>query len=156
MRQGVGPLYAEAAQLRVLYWFREDFLRRSPNGIVISELGYMGRTTGAPKQPGPLRTPGRPGINEVLDAMTSDFRRWLKDRDYRKCDVLGIADEGRYAELLEVTTEDNAASAITQIASKFAILRETVNRLHNMSVDWTAAKWRPAMHQIVLAAESHP
>jgi hypothetical protein len=36
-------LQSEAAQLHVVSWFRADFLRRYPTGLVISELEYMGR-----------------------------------------------------------------------------------------------------------------
>ena len=49
-------LQSEAAQLHVVSWFRDDFLRRYPSGIVISELEYMGRTTSATEAPTPLRT----------------------------------------------------------------------------------------------------
>jgi len=141
-------LQSEAAQLHVVSWFRQYFLGKFPSGIVISELEYMGRTTSATEAPTPLRTFGQPRLNEVLDALAHDFRRWSKDRDYRKCDVLGIANDGFNAELVEVTTENNAASAIAQVNSKLAILRETVNRIHNLSVDWRASMWKPAPHQL--------
>jgi hypothetical protein len=62
--------------------------------------------------------------------------------------VLGLANDGRYAELLEVTTENNRFSAITQVTSKLAILRETVNRIHNMSVDWRPSPWRSSPTQL--------
>jgi len=147
-------LEAEAAQLRIVQLFGADFIRRYPDGIVISELEYMGRTTAAPNQPGPLRIPGKPGLNRVLDALASDFRRWVKDRDYRKCDALGIAMDGTYAELVEVTTIDNAASAIIQLESKLAILRETVSRIHNLSVDWRPTFWQPGPSQLFYALPS--
>jgi hypothetical protein len=149
-------LQSEAAQLHVVSWFRDDFLRRYPSGIVISELEYMGRTTSATEAPTPLRTFGRPRLNEVLDALAHDFRRWSKERDYRKCDVLGIANDGMNAELLEVTTENNAASAIAQVHSKLAILRETVNRIHNLTVDWRPATWRPGPEQIFRVLQATP
>jgi hypothetical protein len=151
-----GPLQSEAAQLYVVSWFREDFLRRYPTGIVISELEYLGRTTAAGGSPTPLRTFGRPRINQVLDALAHDFRRWVKARDYRKADVLGIANDGMTAELLEVTTENNATSAVTQVHSKLMILRETVNRIHNMTVDWRAAAWKPAAHQMFRVLSGGP
>jgi len=141
-------LEAEAAQLRIAQLFGADFIRRYPDGIVISELEYMGRTTSAPNQPGPLRIPGSPRLNRVLEALASDFRNWVRDRDYRKCDALGIARDGAYAELLEVTTIDNAGSAINQVAVKLAILRETVSRIHNLSVDWRPTLWRPGPDQL--------
>ena len=50
-------------------------------GIVISELEFMGRTTAATEAPTPLRTFGRPRLNQILDALAHDFRRWSKDRD---------------------------------------------------------------------------
>ncbi len=141
-------LQSEAAQLHVVNWFRQYFLRKYPSGIVISELEYMGRTTFAQEAPTPLRMFGQPRLNQILDALAHDFRRWSKERDYRKCDVLGIANDGFTAELIEVTTESNAASAITQIHSKLAILRETVNRIHNLTVDWQASSWKPAPNQL--------
>jgi hypothetical protein len=149
-------LQSEAAQLHVLSWFREYFLRRYPSGIVISELEFMGRTTAATEAPTPLRTFGRPRLNQILDALAHDFRRWSKDRDYRKCDVLGIANDGLNAELVEVTTENNAASAIAQVNSKLAILRETVNRIHNLSVDWRASTWKPAPQQLFRVLQATP
>ena len=149
-------LQSEAAQLHVVSWFRQYFLGKFPSGIVISELEYMGRTTSATEAPTPLRTFGRPRLNEVLDALAHDFRRWSNNRDYRKCDVLGIANDGFNAELIEVTTENNAASAIAQVNSKLAILRETVNRIHNLSVDWRASMWKPAPHQLFRVLTSTP
>lgn len=141
-------LEAEAAQLYAVQLFRENFLSRYPNGIVISEYEYMGRTTAAPNAPSPIQYPGRPRLNQVLDALSSDFRRWIRNRDYRKCDALGIDGYGTYAELLEVTTVTNVRSAATQMLSKLAILRETVNRIHNASVDWRPSIWRPAAHEL--------
>jgi hypothetical protein len=135
-------LEAEAAQLRVLEWFRPDFLARHPTGIVLSEYEYMGRTTSAPVRPGPLRT-NNADLNATLDGLATNFRNWVKDRDYRKCDVLGISGDGRYAEMLEVTTENNAASAIVQVNTKLGILRTTVNKLLNRPVDWRPSRWRP-------------
>ena len=141
------PFEAQAAQLRIVQLFRSDFLSRYPDGIVISELEYMGRTTAAPNQPGPLIVSGRSRLNQVLAALTEDFRRGLRDRDYRKCDALGISGNGTYAELLEITTVDNAMSAITQVTSKLAILN-SVNRIHNLSVDWRPAVWRPSAEKL--------
>jgi hypothetical protein len=149
-------LQSEAAQLYVVSWFRDYFLRKYPTGIVISELEYVGRTTFAVEAPTPLRMPGQPRLNEVLDALSHDFRRWSKDRDYRKCDVLGIANDGRTAELVEVTTEYNAASAIAQVHSKLAILRETVNRVHNLNVDWQPSPWKPSAAQLYRALDPNP
>jgi hypothetical protein len=148
-------LQSEAAQLYVVSWFRDYFLRKYPTGIVISELEYVGRTTFAIEAPTPLRTPGRPMLNQVLDALSQDFRRWSKERDYRKCDVLGIANDGRTAELVEVTTESNAASAIAQVNSKLAILRETVNRIHNLNVDWQPSPWKPSPTQLYRALDAN-
>jgi hypothetical protein len=142
------PLEAEAAQLRIVQLFRADFLRRYPDGIVISELEYMGRTTAAPNHPGPLVISGKARLTAVMAALASDFRRWIGNRDYRKCDAMGISGDGVSAELLEVTTVDNAASAAGQIISKLAILRETVNRIHNLAVDWRPTIWRPGPDQL--------
>ena len=44
-------LQSEAAQLHVVSWFREYFLRKYPTGVVISELEFMGRTTSATEAP---------------------------------------------------------------------------------------------------------
>lgn len=147
-------LEAEAAQLRIVQLFRADFIRRYPDGIVISELEYMGRTTAAPNQPGPLLIPGKPGLNAVLAALASDFRRWVGDRDFRKCDALGISGDGVSAELLEVTTVDNAASAALQIISKLDILKRTVNKIHSLSVDWRPTFWRPGEDQLFYSLPS--
>jgi hypothetical protein len=151
-----GPLDSEAAQLWIVSWFREYFIKKFPTGIVISELEYMGRTTSASASPTPLRIPSKPRLNQILDALSQDFRRWMRDRDYRKCDVLGIANDGLTAELLEVTTENNALSAITQVNSKVAILRETVNRIHNLSVDWRPSSWNPAPTQLFRVLDASP
>ena len=143
-------LESEAAQLRVVEWFRSYFTSRYPGGIVISELEYMARTTRAPNQPGPLRLPGQPDLSAVLDALTSDFRRWSKARDFRKCDALGIElAQHRHAELLEVTTVGNVASATRQIAEKLAILRGTVEKIHNLRITWMPSPWRPAPNQMI-------
>jgi len=149
-------LQSEAAQLHVVSWFKDYFLGRYPTGIVISELEFMGRTTSATEAPTPLRTFGQPRLNAILDALAHDFRRWSKDRDYRKCDALGIANDGLNAELIEVTTENNAASAIAQVSSKLAILRETVNRIHNLSVDWRASAWKPEPHRLFQVLDATP
>lgn len=139
---------ALAAQLKIVELFRADFLRRYPDGIVISELEYMGRTTAAPNHPGPLVIPGKARLSAVMAALASDFRRWIGNRDYRKCDAMGISGDGVSAELLEVTTVDNAASAAAQMISKLAILKETVNRIHNLAVDWRPTIWRPGPGQL--------
>lgn len=148
------PLESEAAQLRIFKLFRENFLARRPDGIVISELEYMGRTTAAPNMPSAIRIKGEPKLNKIMEALTADYRRWVKNRDYRKSDVMGIANDGRYAELIEVTTIDNVASAATQIQAKLATLRETVNRIHNLSVDWQASSWQPDSDQMFLTLSS--
>jgi hypothetical protein len=124
--------------------------------MVISELEYMGRTTSPSGSPTPLRMPSRPRLNQILDALAHDFRRWVRHRDYRKCDVLGIANDGLTAELIEVTTGDNAASAIAQVHSKLAILRETVNQIHHMSVDWRASAWKPSSSQMFYLLDATP
>jgi hypothetical protein len=142
------PLESEAAQLRITEWFRADFQRRFPTGIVISELEYMGRTKAAPDQPGPLQYPGRPALNRIMQALSADFRRWLRDRDYRKCDILGISGDGATAELIEVTTASNAVSAINQLRAKLGTLQQTVNRVHDLRVEWRPSRWRPTDEQM--------
>jgi hypothetical protein len=138
---------ASVAQLRAVELFRQHFLSRYPAGIVLTELEYMGHTTRAPQSPGPLQFRGRPAVNAVLEALTRDFRNWVKNSDYRKCDALGIDGSGTYGELLEITTESNANSAIGQVGAKLTILRSTVNRVNNLHVDWQATRWRPTQTQ---------
>ncbi len=150
------PLEAEAAQLRMLSLFRADFLRRHVGGVVISELEYMGRTTAAPNAPGPLVFPGNPQLTQVMAALSADFRRWVRDRDYRKCDALGISKDALNAELMEVTTGTNTAAAVLQIEAKLAILRETVNRIHGLRVNWRPTTWRPTGHGLFYALPASP
>jgi len=147
---------AEAAQLRIATSFRSDFLSRYPDGFVTSELEYQGGTTAAYAAPRPLRTPGKPYVNRALDAMASDFRNWCKERDYRKCDVLGISNDGHHAELLEVTSEQNAPAAIRQLQAKLSILRDTVSRIHHLSVDWQPSAWRPDTKTLFCPLTSTP
>lgn len=149
-------LQAEAAELRAVEWFRQYFLARFPTGIVISQLGFMGRTTSPGASPTPMRMPGQPRLNQILDALSEDFRNWSKARGYRKCDALGIANDGFNAELLEITTEGNAPSAVAQVTAKTAILRETVNRIHNLTVDWRPTLWKPAAHQTFWVLQATP
>ena len=153
---GVRPFEAEAAQVRILTSFRADFLGRHPTGEVVSELEYQGGTTSAFQVSRPLRFAGKPPINRVLDAMASDFRNWSKNRDYRKCDVLGISGNGRHAELIEVTTEGNVGSAIRQLRDKLTILRQTVNRIHRLDTDWQPAMWRPNPRTLFCPLTSTP
>jgi len=147
---------AEAAQLRIATSFRSDFLARYPDGFVTSELEYQGGTTAAYSAPRPLRTPGKPHVNRVLDAMASDFRNWCRERDYRKCDVLGISNDGHHAELLEVTSGENASAAIRQLRSKLSILRETVSRIHHLSVEWQPSAWQPDTKTLFCPLTSTP
>ena len=139
---------SEAAQLHVVLMFTKYFMIKHPTGIVISELEYMGRTTMPSKVPGPLQISGRANVNRILRALSEDYRRWKKDLDFRKSDVMGISDDGFNAELLEVTTWRNERSAVTQINSKLAILNQTVNRIHHLNVDWRASNWKPEPSQM--------
>ena len=142
---------AQAAQQRVYELFRDDFLKRFPTGDVISELGFMDRTTKAPEHPGLRQYPGRPRLNSIMKALTDDFRKWDKDGDYRKCDILGIAGDGSVAELIEVTTAKNEMknkSASTQLNAKLTTLRQTVERIHDLRVEWRASRWRPTGRQM--------
>jgi hypothetical protein len=47
-----------------------------------------------------------------------------------------------------VTTVTNAASAIGQLGAKLAILRETVNKIHNLYTEWRPTPWRPSGDQM--------
>ena len=133
----------EAAQLWTLQCFRTDFLRRYPTGIVISELEYSGAWSITKGQTGPIKIPGKPVLSRIMDALAQDFRRWSKENDFRKCDMIGISNDGHHAELAEVTTIGNAASAIGQMKSKLDILNHTVNKIHKLQVRWQATKWKP-------------
>jgi hypothetical protein len=133
-----------AAHLRALELFRKDFLGRFPDGVVISELEYMGATTIAPLRPGALHYLGKPAINRIMDALTADFRRWNRTGDYRKPDGLGITGDGGLAELTEVTTVGRTQAAVIQLRDKLDTLNTTVNRPHNLMTFWKASPWRPA------------
>jgi hypothetical protein len=81
-----------------------------------------------------------------MKALSQDFRRWLRNRDFRKFDAVGIGASESIApigELLEVTTAGNAQSAITQMRDKLDTLNTTVNRVWNLTVQWRGALWRP-------------
>jgi len=122
---------------------RDYFLRIYPTGIVISELEYRAATTSPFGPPKGLRTLQQPRLDAVLDSLQDDFRNWVKDFDYRKCDALGISGDGLNAELLEVTTGTNAPAAIGQITRKLDILRNTVNRIHNLRLQCYPSRWQP-------------
>jgi hypothetical protein len=144
--QNIKPTYfdALAAQLRIIELFTPNFMARH-GGVVISELEYMGATTIAPINPNPVMYPGNPSLSRIMEALTSDFRRWIADRDYRKCDVLGISSFGDYAELLEVTTTGRLTAGERQIQQKLDILRNTVNEVYaaSLNVDWQPSMWLP-------------
>lgn len=145
--QNISPTYyeAEAAQLRIEQLYTPWFLSLHPGGIVISELEYMGATTFAPRSPGPLQFPGNPTLSMIMEALTTDFRRFIADRDYRKCDIMGISGFGDYAELLEVTTVGRFSAGARQIRDKLDTLRNTVNEVYaaSLNVDWQASFWLP-------------
>jgi hypothetical protein len=142
--QGIEPeaLEYQAAQQWAVHLFSLDFKRRYPGGLVLSELEYMGRTTAAPNDPGPLLFRGNGALSRITRALSSDFRNWVRDRDYRKCDALGLSWDGHHAELLEVTTGRNVLSASGQLLAKLAILRGTVERIHDLRTDWLPSLWR--------------
>jgi hypothetical protein len=141
-----GPTYleAEAAQLRALELFRRYFLRRFPDGVVISELEHLGATTIAPWQSRMIQYPHRPQVNKVLAALAQDYRRWQTDRDYRKSDGMGISGDGWDAELIEVTTVGRVRAADVQLRDKLDTLNRTVNRVHGLTTRWQRSPWRPA------------
>lgn len=139
---------AAIAQLRVVELFRADFQGRFPDGIVLSEYEYMGRTTFANAPSGPIQYQNKPLTNLFLSAMSDAFRKFLKDNDFRKPDVIGIAEGGlsRLAvELLEVTTKDNRDSAFRQVRDKVDTLQKTVLKSLNVSfgADIGPSDWRP-------------
>jgi hypothetical protein len=143
--QNLAPssLESEAAQLRAVEMFRADFLGRFPGGIVLSELEHLGATTFPPRDPRGIQYPGRPGLNEVLRALAQDYRRWIKDLDYRKSDGMGISGDGALGELIEVTTVGRASAADRQLRDKLDTLNRTVNGVHNLHVEWRRSRWRP-------------
>jgi len=158
--QNATSIDAQVAQLRVLELFRADFLGRFPSGVVLSELEYMGKTTyastpafriapgGAAPANGPVQFQGRALINSFLSAMSDSFRKFKAEGDFRKCDVIGLAETGSAQltiELLEVTTEKNQRSAFKQIADKIDTLTRTVlpSLDFSMKADIQPASWRP-------------
>ena len=84
------------------------------------------------------------------DALGHDFRRWSREA-LPKCDVLGIANDGFTAELIEVTTEQCGVGDRAD-PLELAIPR-TVNRVHNLTVDWQLSPWKPGPNPAVRAAE---
>ncbi|MEO0470737.1 MAG: hypothetical protein AAF206_14010 [Bacteroidota bacterium] len=148
-----GPQYArpasnrfdyEAAHLRALELFSRDFKKRYPGGEVISELEYMARTTKAPKSPGSIAIAGKKELTRLIQALSVDFRRWVKEGDFRKCDAMGISEDGTYGEILEVTTVSRKSSAARQIRDKLDTLNRTVNMTHNLHTSWVASSWKPS------------
>lgn len=133
---------AEVAQLCIRGWFSTYFMAKHPKGIVLTELEYMARTTRAPKNPGPLRV-GNRMLDDLLDVLSDNFRRFEKDADYRKFDVIGISEFADHGELLEVTIEDNWRSAATQVHDKLDTLRNTINKLLSRPAQWEASAWKP-------------
>lgn len=139
------PWEAEAAQLFAVELFRRDFLRRFPGGVVISELEYLASTTIAPRDPGLLQYRGATAINRVLSALAADYRRWIRDRDYRKSDAMGISHDAWQAELIEVTTVRRRLKAETQLRDKLDTLHRTVNRIHGLNTIWCLPVGVPAV-----------
>jgi hypothetical protein len=144
--QNIAPtwLESEAAQLRAVEMFKADFLRRYPDGIVLTELEHLAATTIAPREQRGIQYPVRPGLNRVLQALATDYRRWITDLDYRKSDGMGLSGDGSLGELIEVTTVRRASAADIQLRDKLDTLERTVNRVHNLHVEWRRSRWRPA------------
>ena len=130
------------AQACIQGWFGNYFMAKHPKGIVLTELEYMARTTRAPKNPGSLHV-GNRMLDELLDVLSDNFRKFEKDFDYRKFDVIGISEFADYGELLEVTIEDNWRSAATQVRDKLDTLRVTINKLLRRPAEWRASAWKP-------------
>jgi hypothetical protein len=134
----------QIAQARAYESFRTDFLSRYPNGEVMTELEYIGRTVSAAVgSSGPVQYSGKQLINRLLAAMADAFIR----KGYRKPDGLGIAEEGRSlrVELLEVTTAKNQESAKKQMRDKTDTLARQVNESMQASfpVTYVGTPWRP-------------
>lgn len=142
-------LQAEAAELRAVEWFRQYFLARFPTGIVISQLGFMGRTTSPGASPTPMRMPGQPRLNQILDALSEDFRNWSKARGYRKCDALGIANDGFNAELLEIAGWIRAIAGILAVAAVIAAIIALIDPVPGDEV--AAACFAAALMRVALA-----
>jgi hypothetical protein len=138
---------AATAEMRAYESFRSDFLRRYPQGVVMTQYEYMSKGSFAGAGGTPVRIPSKPHINALLDSMSDNFRRHVKFADFRKPDGIGMAEQGGsvLVELLEVTTAGNAISAIKQMQDKTAILMGTVakNAAGAFLLDVKGTPWRP-------------
>ncbi len=138
---------AAVAEMRAYESFRADFLRRYPNGVVMTQYEYMSKGSFAGAGGTPVRIPSKPQLNVLLDSMSDNFRRHVKFADFRKPDGIGMAERagGVLVELLEVTTAGNAASAKKQMVDKTAILNGPVARagLGPILLEVVGTPWRP-------------
>jgi hypothetical protein len=159
------PTDSGVAELRAFFSFMVNFKARFPNGIVLHELEFMAATTFAPLQPGPIQFPGGRLINAFLGTLTTDFRKWLKGRDFRKPDAMGIIEEGPSSilvELLEVTTIGRRQAAITQLRDKIDTLKTTVNLILNeqlqssVGVNARATDWQPQSFEMQCPSSRGP
>ncbi len=142
---------AQVAEMRAYEWFRADFLRRYPSGEVMTQYEYIARGSFAGAGGTPLRFAGKPEITALVDSMSDNFRRHVRFADFRKPDGIGMAEVGRAVrvELLEVTTEGNAASAIRQMRDKTAILSGVVAGASvGLSLEVRGTTWRPSEGQM--------
>jgi hypothetical protein len=97
-------------------------------------------------------------MSRILQALSTDFRRFLRDRDFRKPDVMGISADGGIVEFLEVTTVGRKDSAAKQLRDKLDTVRNTVEKIMQASlpIDWRAADWRPPVDQLAMPLPSKP
>ena len=150
-------LDATVAEMRAYESFRADFLRRYPNGVVMTQYEYMNKGSFAGAGGTPVRIPSKPQLNVLLDSMSDNFRRHVKFADFRKPDGIGMAERagGVLVELLEVTTAGNAPSAMKQMVDKTAILNGPVARAGAgpMLLEVIGTPWRPGKLEDMTASK---
>ena len=142
---------AEAAQLQAYAYFSADFKSRYPGGDTISELEYAGEGLyfiWQEQSPTYRSVRSSRHITEIYRGLSQDFRRGWKSGDFRKPDGLGVDARATVAELLEVTTWNNRASAIRQMQEKLRLFHE-VKTIHSDSMTWRnifarGTPWKPA------------
>jgi len=144
-----------AAEARAYESFRSDFLRRFSDGVVMTQLEYIAKTTFASGPQGPVQYSGKPKISALLRAMSDAFKRGLHPADFRKPDGIGIAEEGMSlrVECLEVTTEKNFRGGAKQMRDKLDTLRTTVDKSMNASGNaiYVGTPWKPSGWEKTLA-----
>lgn len=149
---------AEAAELFVVRQFASDAAKRMPDGVLLSQLSYMGiDTVFQSSQAGPVVFRGNPEATAVAEVLASDFRNRLNRRGvdsalgYRKADALFVSGILRRGELLEVGSVAGRSGTERELREKLLILEGPVNKVleaaHGIRIDWSATMWRPAVNR---------